>query len=258
MTVHDIAARGFGDGADAYEQSRPSYSPDAVAWLVSNLRIEAGARVCDLAAGTGKFTRLLIDTGAELIAMEPVAGMRAVLKRELPSVLALAAVAEALAVHNGAFDAVVVAQAFHWFDPAAALTELHRVLRPGGRLGLVWNSWDDSVRWVKQIHHVVAGAGATSQWKRGHWSRDWVVDAIGKQGGFAAVERARFAYSQPLSVQGVVERVATTSHIASAPPVEREGVLDAVRTIVAADPEARGRENLDFPYLVDAFWCERS
>ena len=96
MPVHDVAARGFGDSADSYEKARPSYPPDAVAWLIENLRIAGGARVCDLAAGTGKLTRDLIGSGADLLAIEPVAGMRAVLHRELPSVATVGAVAEAL------------------------------------------------------------------------------------------------------------------------------------------------------------------
>src|SRR5262245_32953213 len=137
MAVHDVAARGFGDRAEQYEQARPSYAADAVAWLVEQLGIGPGATVCDLAAGTGKLTRLLVPAGGLLLAVEPVEGMRTVLHRALPAVPAAAAVAEALPFADGALDAVTVAQAFHWFDPAASLTELHRALRAGGRLGLL-------------------------------------------------------------------------------------------------------------------------
>lgn len=257
MPVHDVAARGFGDSADSYEKARPSYPPDAVAWLIEKLRIGPGARVCDLAAGTGKLTRDLKGSGADLVAVEPVAGMRAVLHRELPSVGAVGAVSEALPFPDETLDAVVVAQAFHWFDAALSLRELHRAFRPGGRLGLIWNAWDDSVPWIERVHRVVADASSTTQWQRGHWSRDWVVEAIAHDGGFSAVERARFAHGQVLTIDGVVERVATTSHIASAPDADRERTLAAVRAILDDDPDTRRRDELDFTYVVDAYWCER-
>ena len=257
MAVHDVAARGFGDRAEQYEQARPSYAADAVAWLVAQLGIGPGATVCDLAAGTGKLTRLLVPAGGLLLAVEPVEGMRTVLHRALPAVPAAAAVAEALPFADGALDAVTVAQAFHWFDAAASLTELHRALRAGGRLGLLWNAWDDSKSWIDRVHKVVADAGATDNWKRGHWSRDWVVEAIDAHGGYSPVTRAQFTNGQPLSREGVVERVATTSHIASATAESRERTLVAVREILETDPDTRDLDTLDFSYVVDAFWCER-
>jgi SAM-dependent methyltransferase len=257
VPVHDVAARGFGDGAESYERARPSYPPDAVAALVTELRIEHGRRVGDLAAGTGKLTRLLVPTGAALVAIEPVSGMRTVLHRELPPVATVAAVAERLPFGAGALDAVVVAQAFHWFDAALALAELHRVIAEGGRLGLVWNAWDGTVPWIHRLHGVVGGASPTVEWTRGHWSRDWVVDAIAAHGGFGPVHRLAFRHVQPMARDEVVARVATTSHIASAPPAARARVLDEVRTVLADDPATRDHRTLDFSYLVDVFWCER-
>lgn len=255
--VHEVAARGFGDSADAYEAARPTYPTDAVEWLVNHLGMNAGARVCDLAAGTGKLTRLLEGRGAALVAVEPVAGMRAVLARELPSVETVAAVAERLPFRDGSLDGIAVAQAFHWFDAPVALREIHRVLGAEGGLGLIWNSWDDDVPWIRRVHHVVADAGATTQWQRGHFSRDWVIDAINETHWFSQVTRTRFVHGQRLSREGVVERVATTSHIAASEGGERERTLDAVRAVLDDDPETRERESLDFRYVVDAFWCER-
>jgi len=146
--VHDVALRGFGSEAEAYERSRPSYPPDAVAWLVDHLRVRPGAVVADLAAGTGKFTRLLAPTGASVLAIEPVEGMRQVLHQVLPRLPMVAGSAEAMPVKSSSLDAVCIAQAFHWFDAEQAFAELARVLRPGGRAGFVWNaraSVDESV-----------------------------------------------------------------------------------------------------------------
>src|SRR5580658_6312532 len=114
--VHEVAARGFGAQADAYDRARPSYPPEAIDWLVEGMGIKPGQRVVDLAAGTGKLTVLLAGTGAELMAVEPVGSMRDRLRQLLPDVPLLAGVAEALPFADDSLDAVLVAQAFHWFD----------------------------------------------------------------------------------------------------------------------------------------------
>src|SRR5438067_4386119 len=115
VRVHEVAAMGFGAEADTYERSRPSYPPDAVAWVAAALDLRPGRSVADVAAGTGKLTRLLVPTGAWVLAVEPVGGMSAVLRAELPEVPTTAGVAEALPLRAGAVDAVAVAQGFHWF-----------------------------------------------------------------------------------------------------------------------------------------------
>ena len=134
--VHEVAVRGFGREAEAYERSRPSCPPDAVAWLVHHLQVGPGAVVADLAAGTGKFTRLLVPTDAFVLAIEPVEGMYQVLRPTLPRVPIVAGTAEAMPIKSSALDAVCAAQAFHWFDAEKAFAELARVLRPGGRVGV--------------------------------------------------------------------------------------------------------------------------
>jgi ubiquinone/menaquinone biosynthesis C-methylase UbiE len=148
VSVHEVASSGFGAEAAAYERARPSYPDDAVAWLADALRITAPATVADVAAGTGKLTRLLAPSGATVIAVEPVAGMREFLAATTPGALAVAGTAEALPFADSSIDAITVAQAFHWFDASAALHEFHRVLRPGGRVGLIRNARDRSVSWV--------------------------------------------------------------------------------------------------------------
>ena len=149
--IHPAAAVGFSRSADAYERARPGYPADAVEYVVSQL--PAGARVLDLAAGTGKLTRPLMAAGLDVVAVEPVAEMRAALP---DSVESHDGTAQAIPVAGGSVDAVTVAQAFHWFAEAAALREIHRVLRPRGLLALVWNrrTEDDPVN--RRIDELLA------------------------------------------------------------------------------------------------------
>src|SRR5262249_24669193 len=118
--VHEVAAAGVSDAVD-YEAARPSYPADAVAWFVEHLRIAPGAHVVDLAAGTGKLTRLLATFAADLIAAEPIAGMREIFRGSVPDVPLVACTAEQLAFHDSSLDAITVAQAFHWFDHDRAI-----------------------------------------------------------------------------------------------------------------------------------------
>jgi SAM-dependent methyltransferase len=138
--IHPWAEVGFGRGAADYERARPAYPAEAVAYLVDRLGLRPGATVLDLAAGTGKLGRLLVPSGARVVAVEPVDAMRELIPPD--SIEALAGTAEAMPLAVGAADAVVVGQAFQWFDAAAAMTEIHRVLRPNGRLAIVRNLRD--------------------------------------------------------------------------------------------------------------------
>jgi SAM-dependent methyltransferase len=254
MPVHDVAATGFGAEADTYERARPSYPPDAVAWFVEKLRIRAGATVVDLAAGTGKLTRLLAPAGAGLLAVEPVAGMARVLHEALPAVPLASSTAEAMPFAAGSLDAVTVAQAFHWFDADRAWAELHRALRPGGRVGLVWNARDRSVDWVDRVWSIMDRVEKRAPW-RAH--DQWHDSALGDRSGFGPLHDETFHHSQPVTPGAVVERVRSVSHVAVLPPPEQERVLDEVRDLLATHPDTRGRDDLAIPYRVDASWCER-
>ena len=113
--IHKMASAGFQLAAESYERGRPGYPDAAVAHLVDVLGLTAGSRVVELGAGTGKFTKRLLDTGAEIVAVEPVEAMRGKLQELLPSVHVVDGTAEAVPLPDANAVAVVAAQAFHWF-----------------------------------------------------------------------------------------------------------------------------------------------
>ncbi len=255
MAVHDVAQRGFGAGAGAYDRARPSYPPDAVAWLVEHLRLGTGTRCCDLAAGTGKLTALLAAAGARLLAIEPVEEMGEALRAAVPTVPLVAGTAEALPLAGASLDAVTVAQAFHWFDADRAFEELARVVRAGGRVGLLWNARDRSVDWVDALWSIMDRVEKKAPW-RDH--ERWADSALGDRHGFGPLHEATFEHTQTLAVDGVVERFASVSHVAVLPRDHRDAVLDEVRDVLATHPATRGHETVAIPYRVDAYWCERA
>ena len=241
-----LGRSGFASGSDVYERARPGYSDDSVAHLVASLGIGPGSRVLDVASGTGKLTRSLVAAGASCVAAEPSASMRAACARSVPGVAQVGAEAVRLPVVDGSFDAVTVAQAFHWFATTEALEEFARVLRPGGGLGLIWNERDES-------DPLVAELTAISKWDVHQpypVGRDFgaVIDASHR---FGPVARTRFRFTQQLDRTAFVEQVASRSYVVVLPEDRRRAVLDGVAAM--AD---RLEEPIRLPYLVDLF-CAR-
>jgi SAM-dependent methyltransferase len=253
MPVHEVAASGFDAQADSYERARPSYPPDTIAWFGEHLQIAPGTTVVDLAAGTGKLTRLLAPLGADLVAVEPVEGMARVLRATMPGVPLLSSTAEALPFAEASLDAVTVAQAFHWFDADVAFAELHRALRPGGRVGLVWNARDRSVDWVNDVWSIMDRVEKRAPWRE---HEQWHDSALGDRPGFGPLHEATFHHEQLQSPDDVVTRVRSVSHVAVLPPADQERVLDEVRALLASHPATRGRDVVAIPYRVHAYWCE--
>jgi SAM-dependent methyltransferase len=251
--IHREAAIGFGRSADVYERARPSYPPEAVALLVRELAIEPGSTIVDLAAGTGKLTRLLLPTGAHVVAVEPVAAMRERLEEAARGVTVVEGTAERMPLDDATARAVLVAQAFHWFDPTRATTEIARVLEPGGGLGLLWNDRDESVPWVQQLTRIMEPyRGDTPT----HRTRSW-RGPLQATGLFEPLDERSFRHEQSMTPDQVVDRVLSVSFIATLPPDERAAVGDAVLTMLEADRGTNGRETLTLPYRTDVFWTKR-
>ena len=239
MSVHETARRGFANAADVYEESRPGYPDQTVEWLIGQLDLRPGRTVVDLAAGTGKLTRLLTPTGATVIAIEPVDEMREALAHTTPSADARTGTAERTGLTDASADAVTVAQAFHWFDGPAALAEIHRVLRPGGRLALIWNVRDLDHPTQRAIEDLFASyRGDTPSHRAGAWRA-----ALETSDLFSSTAEQRFPNLQMLDADGLVRRVASTSFIAKLPAATRGDVLARARDIADGLPQP-----FEFPY----------
>jgi SAM-dependent methyltransferase len=223
------AARAFGGAAEVYDRVRPGYPREAVEWF----GITAGQMVVDLAAGTGKLTALLLATGARVIAVEPSEGMLAVLRETAPQAESIKGTAEDIPLGEGVADAVLAAQAFHWFANDAALAEIHRVLKPCGVLGLIWNRRDLS----DPAHAAIERAldpwkGDTPRHRSGAWR-----EAIDGSPLFELSGEAELPNDHELPPGGLVERAASVSFIAALPEETRRAALAELREFEAAAPK---------------------
>lgn len=247
MAIDDLAARGFQAGAGAYELARPGYPEEAVALLVAVLGIAAGTFVCDLAAGTGKLTRRLVDLGASVTAVEPVEGMRDQLRSVLPGVEVVDGTAEEIPLPDASVDVVTVAQAFHWFDAPAALDEIARVLTPGGGLAILWNERDESTPWVAEMSRII-------RWHERTVSRyqhvDW-AEIVGASGRYTPLQEQTVAWEQPMTRELLADRVRSISYVAAMPPPERERLATGVVSLVSRQPEP-----FPLPYTCRVQWAQ--
>ncbi len=250
MSIHEQAAKGFAAQADAYERGRPEHSGESVALLARELGFGPGSRVVDLGAGTGKLTRQLVATGADVVAVEPIPEMRAHLEAALPQVEALGGTAEDLPLANHSVDAVLVAQAFHWFDALRALSEIRRVLRPGGGIGLIWQARDASVPWVARLNEIIDAADdGHPRFRSGAWRAPFEQTAL-----FGPLEEATLQSVQRASPEAIVDRVASISYIAAMTEEQREPVLADVRRLLATDPATAGLDTVELPHVVHVYW----
>ncbi|MFC4854409.1 class I SAM-dependent methyltransferase [Actinophytocola glycyrrhizae] len=236
-------ARSFGSRAADYAAHRPDYPADGIRWALGG----AARSVLDLAAGTGKLTDGLLPLGLEVTAVEPDEEMRAELTRRLPTVEALAGTAEAIPLAAGSVDAVLVGQAFHWFDQEAALDEIGRVLRPGGTVGLLWNGEDSSVEWMAGLLAVAGTSVGNSAPARstmpGHPS-------------FCPPEVAWFPHTQRRTADSLAATFATHSRMIVIAERERELVLGRIREYLSTRPETAHGE-FDAPLVTKVVRAKR-
>ncbi|MFD8787581.1 class I SAM-dependent methyltransferase [Kitasatospora sp. NPDC059599] len=229
-----LRARSFGVAAAAYQAGRPGY-PQA---LIGSAVPRQARRVLDLGAGTGKLTRLLVEAGLDVVAVEPDEGMRAQLAAAVPGAAVRAGSAERIPLPDGSVDAVVVAQAWHWFDPAAAVPEVARVLAPGGTLALVWNVRDETEPWAAELGALMHRSA------RQRIDTEPVLPAP-----FGAPERLEIRWEHGTTRAGIVDMVASRSYVIALPEDERARLLADVEELLATHPDLAGRDAIALPYV---------
>ncbi len=248
--VDEVLAKSFTlTGAD-YDRYRPGFPP-AAADMVMPPTVRTAL---DLAAGTGKFTELLVGRAQRVIAVEPSESMLEILRSKLPEVEAYLGSAERMPVESGVADVVTVAQAFHWFDEDAACEEIARVLRPGGTLGLVWNRFDPSCGWDRAAHRIAHPALADTD-------ADAAVatsTAADELPGFDFVRREQIHSMGRIRRDAYLGRWSTVSTFLVADEVARTEMFDAIEAVLDSDPETRDREEYDLPIVTDVFVYRRT
>ena len=257
MSINEDVATSFGAVADSYDRVRPGPPAEALDWLVP-----AGCGLAvDLAAGTGLFTRALLGRARQVTAVEPDARMRAVLAQQSPQVRVLAGRGEEMPLPDGCADALFVSTAWHWLDPERAVPEIARVLRPGGRLGVIWTSRDRREDWVAELDLLrlpgIDGPPSTGRPR----TRDDVRARLQKEHSvtlpddaeFGAGAAASFGFTRALPVDDVVEWLATNSSFITASAADRAAGLDRCRAALLR--QTGGDDIIEMPMRS---WCWRA
>jgi SAM-dependent methyltransferase len=227
-TLHDRNPTGrFSDRADAYKRYRPSYPAGAIDAVLDGLGDPSKVIVADIGAGTGISSRLLAERGVHVIAVEPNAAMREA-AQVTPRITWVGSKAEETGLAAGSVDAVVCAQAFHWFDPVTALAEFHRVLRPGGRVALIWNDRDESDAFTHGYGELLRAASDRDPAMEDHTRPAALFGSL----LFRNQRELLFANDQALDLDGVLGRALSASYIPKEGP-KSEAVCAGLRWLHA-------------------------
>jgi SAM-dependent methyltransferase len=203
----------FSDRASDYIKARPSYPREVLAVLRTECGLSERSVVADLGSGTGIFTRVLLESGARVHAVEPNDEMRAAAERELGSNPRFSSVrgrAEATTLPPASIDIATAAQAFHWFDVQATRREMHRIVRPGGRVALVWNDRDvKSTPFLRAFEALLVEHCPKYPELQGKADTTAKFDAVFGAGRW---KRSTLPNDQRLDREGLVSRVMSASY----------------------------------------------
>jgi SAM-dependent methyltransferase len=255
MATREERSRSFGAVAVDYDRARTGPPAEAIAWL-----LPAGARAAvDLGAGTGKLSRVLADQVPQVTAVEPDGRMRAVLRAHSPGVQVVEGTGEAIPLPDASVDGVFVSSAWHWMDPALAVPEIARVLRDGGRFGVLGTGMDRESGWLREIRWRPDGQSrsdestdrdASSETQARHRDHQVTLPAGDL---FGNIQTRRFGFSRTMTIDGIVDMLGTYSRLITATPEDRAAVLDAARTALTEHFPTGGE--IDVPMRT---WCWRA
>jgi len=248
----DPLAEAFAGSADSYDRARPGYEHEPLDWAFQELGLDGRSVVLDLAAGTGKLSQALAPRAGQLIAVEPLAGMRRLLAARAPEATLLDGTAEQIPIGDGSVDAVFVGEAFHWFDGVRALPEIHRVLRPSGGLALLWHhvSWHDREPWAEQFDARLREVPAPDvrPENRPHtlrWQEAFAGNAL-----FTPLEHREFSHLTTVDAEQFVQLVLSWSYVAALPEADRERLGHDLSQIVH---NHAGDVPLELPFVTQVY-----
>jgi len=230
-------ARSFATVTQEYRRGRPSYPRTAIDWVLGRRPL----RVLDLGAGTGKLSEAVLAAGHSLVAVEPLAEMRELLRADLPQLETVDGRAEQLPLAADSVDAVVVGAAFHWFEQGPALAEIERVLRAPGTLGLLGNAYDTTVPWAAELRGILGGAPIE---RPEHWPS---AEILGER--FAEVEDRRFPHTQQMDLSRLRDLAVSRSSLAVKDSEGREQTLALVDELWERHPELAGRPQVTLRWI---------
>lgn len=250
QSLHPAAQKGFSSAAELYQQVRPGYPAEIVSWLQHQLQLGANSQVIDLGSGTGKFLPYLQQISSHIIAIEPVQEMLAQLQHAFPEIQTLQASSEQLPVAAHSVDAVICAQAFHWFANAETLQQIHQVLKPSGHLALIWNQRDINVDWVKALADLIEPfEGNTPRYHSGKWK-----NVFEQQPLFQLENVQTFQQQHVGTVENVVsKRLLSTSFIAALPEQEQQQLKTLFEQMVFSYTGKYPQDEITFPYITYAY-----
>ncbi|MEE4496380.1 class I SAM-dependent methyltransferase [Streptomyces sp. BE230] len=238
-------AMSFGEMAELYDRIRPSYPEPAVRWALGDRPLD----VIDVGAGTGILTRSLAVLGHRCTAVDPDPRMRAVLARNVPGSTVLHGTAEAMPLPDGYGDAVVAAESYHWFDPAAAHPEIARVLRPNGLFAVMWHFRDESVPWVRALTDVLHSYDDTGA---------HIVPGPEPGAHFGPFGEKQFAFGIEHTRSSLLQLYRSHSFSIAAGPQRRARLERDIGHLVDTHPGLRERDRFVLPYITRVYRTRRT
>lgn len=240
----------FSNRVETYVRARPSYPPEALDLLAERCGLAPQAVVADVGSGTGILTRLLLERGATVFAVEPNAAMRAAAEGTLggePGFTSIAATAEVTTLSDRSVDLVTAAQAYHWFDPVPTRREFARILRPGGWVALIWNDRHTSGTPFLEAYERLLLTHGTDYASVNH--RRISPETLQAFFGPAPLQGATFSYRQTFDLAGLQSRLVSSSYTPAPGQRGHAEMLDALAAIYT-EHEVDGQVQLDYDTLV--------
>jgi ubiquinone/menaquinone biosynthesis C-methylase UbiE len=251
--IHSTA-NSYQNSSEIYESGRPGYTEESVFALCEHLSLTVSSSIVELGAGTGKFTRILAKKYPNVLVVEPVPAMLEKLKSILPEVRGKLGTGEDIPSQDLSADAIIIANAFHWFSTEKAINEFKRVLKNGGGLGLIWNldgvftsAWGKIIdSWLDEIE------GETPQYKTGLWRK-----VLEKSEFFSPLSEQHFSSSRATTPEEIIDRVMSISFVAAQPDSVKVDLQQRIEKLLATHPETQGKDNLTVTFDTKIYWCFR-